>query len=357
MDKFNIKVEKTIDEKKWKDFLIQTKNLSLFSLPEYYKSLKAEIFFIIAYDEADSIIGGTICRVRGILFPFSIFSKSLWVGSGLLIKQTNPDNEKQLKKVLLHTIEREAKKQKCIFIRFNRWCTREEPEVFLDNGFKTAPRSTFLSDLSNSNEELYSKLDRNIKSSLKKAKKAKLDFCLAKENEPGVIEQFYNLYKLTQKRAVNSNKNASMTLKSYDFINEILKQDKLNCYLSYICFQNKLAAGLILVNNGSTILSYIAASDIEINRKYGASSLLFWESMLWAKRNNIRYFDFGGVPNNPSENDPAYGVYRFKKNMGGVLVQYPIGEKVLNPFKAKVFENVLNYRIIVRLFMKVSNKL
>ena len=311
----------------------------------------------MAYDEDDSIVGGTICRIRGILFPFSIFSKSLWVGSGLLVKQSDPEQEKQLKKELLHTIEKEAKNQKCIFIRFNRWCTKERPEVFLDNDFKTVPSSTFISDLNDSEEELYSKFDRNIKASLKKAKNAKLDFCLAKESEPGIIEQFYDLYKSTQKRAVNSNKNASMTLKSYDFINEILRHGKLNCFLSYIRFENKLAAGLILVNNGSTILSYIAASDIELNRKFGASSLLFWESMLWAKRNNIRYFDFGGVPNSPSEDDPAYGVYRFKKNMGGVFVQYPIGEKILNPFKAKVFEHVLNYRIIVRLFMKVSNKL
>ena len=345
MDKFNIKVEKTIDEKKWKDFLSQRNILSLFSLPEYYKSLKAEIFFIIAYDEDNSIIGGTICRIRGILFPFSIFSKSLWVGSGLLVKQSDPDKEKQLKKELLRAIEKEAKNQKCIFIRFNRWCTKERPEVFLNNGFKTVPSSTFISDLNDSEEELYSKLDRNIKASLKKAKKAKLDFCLAKESEPGVIEQFYDLYKSTQRRAINSNKNASMTLKPYDFIHDILRQGKLNCCLSYICFENKLVAGLILVKNGSTILSYIAASDIELNRKYGASSLLFWESMLWAKRNNIRYFDFGGVPNTSSENDPAHGVYRFKKNMGGVFVQYPI------------FEHVLDYRIIVRLFMKVSNKL
>ena len=94
MDKFNIKNEKTVDKKKWKDFLIQTNNMSLFSLPEYYESLKAEIFFIIAYDEDDSIVGGTICRIRGILFPFSIFSKSLWVGCGLLVKHSNPEQDR-----------------------------------------------------------------------------------------------------------------------------------------------------------------------------------------------------------------------------------------------------------------------
>lgn len=352
----NIKIEDKMDKKGWSDFLRHTDSYRLVTCIEYYDLLKADYFIITAYDRDNVIVGGTICRIRGGVFPFSIFSKALWIESGLLVKKANSIQEKELKDELLKFIEIEARKRKCCLIEFNHWCMQESQEMFLSNCFNIIYYSTFISDLTLSQEELYSRFDRNTKSAIKKAQKSKLNFYLAKNDELSIVQDFYKIYKLTQKRAASHSKNISMTLKPQDFIRGILEKDTLNCYLSYTKFEDKLAAGIILVISGSTLICYSAASDIEINREYGASSFLFWESMLWAKNRGMKYFDFGGVPTNASSDNPAYGVYRFKKNFGGKLTQFPTGQKILSPLKANVLNTILGFRSIIRILMKFSRK-
>lgn len=352
---FTIKYEENLDEKKWNEFIEDTEKRSLFSTIEYYKLLKAKIFFIIAYDKNGSIAGGTICRIRGSLFPFSIFSKSLWIESGLLVRHSFRDKEKQIKTDLLKCVEKKARAINCTLINFNHWSREQEVEIFSNNNFKIVPNFTFLSDLSVSQEELFGKLDHKIRPSLKKAKNNNLNFNLVYNDGVNFISDFYNLYELTQKRAIKTNRNSTMTLKSREFIYGILQTENLNCYLSYVTYNDKLAAGSILVKMGETIIIYIAASDDEMNRNVGASSFLFWENILWAKNHGFKYLDFGGVPNNPVPENPAYGVYRFKKRFGGELTQFIIGRKVLAPFRAKVLKMILNMRYIVRVVMKFSD--
>ena len=135
-----------------------------------------------------------------------------------------------------------------------------------------------------------------------------------------------------------------------------MEEDILKSYLAYTTVNDKFAAGIILVKNGNNLIAYIAASDIELNRKYGASSFLFWKSMMWAKEQGMEYFDFGGIPSDINPDGPAYGVYRFKKNFGGDLIQFPTGEKILSQVKAKIFNKILNSRSIIRFLMRFSNK-
>lgn len=356
MNEINIKYQSNIDEETWNNFINQTENCSLFSTIEYYKLLKANIFFITAYDKDNKLIGGTICRIRGTVFPLSFFSRSLWIESGLLVKKNNDSSEKQIKIDLLKYIEEKARALNCVIISFNHWSRETEREIFSSNSFDVFPNCTFVSDLTLSQEELFARLDNKIKPSLKKARQNSLNFNVVSKANLKLISDFYCLYELTYKRAIKTNKNSSMTLKQQDFINGILQTDKLNCYLSYITYKDKLVAGSILVKMGETIIIYIAASDIEINREVGASSLLFWENILWAKKNGFKYIDFGGVPDNPSPENPAYGVYRFKKRFGGNLKEYLIGKKILAPFRAKVLNTFLNMRYIIRIIMKLSVK-
>ena len=117
MNKFIIKNEKSIDLSKWNNFLLASGNTNLFSYIQYYRIIKAEIFFITAYDDNNLIIGGVICRIRGGLFPCSILSKSLWVESGLLVNSADTIQEKRIKNELLKSIIEDARAQKCIFIK------------------------------------------------------------------------------------------------------------------------------------------------------------------------------------------------------------------------------------------------
>ena len=65
---------------------------------------------------------------------------------------------------------------------------------------------------------------------------------------------------------------------------------------------------------------------------YGASSnqyrnvmpnyLIQWEMINWAKANGCEMYDFRGVSGDLSEDNPLYGLYRFKKGFNGELVEF-----------------------------------
>ena len=68
---------------------------------------------------------------------------------------------------------------------------------------------------------------------------------------------------------------------------------------------------------------------------YGASSneyrnvmpnyLLQWEMIKWAIERGARVYDFRGVSGDLSEDNPLYGLYRFKRGFNGEFTEF-IGE-------------------------------
>ena len=65
---------------------------------------------------------------------------------------------------------------------------------------------------------------------------------------------------------------------------------------------------------------------------YGASSneyrnvmpnyLLQWEMIKWAIERGARVYDFRGVSGNLSEDNPLYGLYRFKQGFNGEFTEF-----------------------------------
>lgn len=65
---------------------------------------------------------------------------------------------------------------------------------------------------------------------------------------------------------------------------------------------------------------------------YGASAndyrnampnyLLQWTMIQRAMERGCEVYDFRGVPGNPSEDDPLYGLYRFKKGFSGTYTKF-----------------------------------
>ena len=47
--------------------------------------------------------------------------------------------------------------------------------------------------------------------------------------------------------------------------------------------------------------------------------LLQWRAIQWAKARGCEVYDFWGAPNELSERDPMWGVYRFKEGFGAEL--------------------------------------
>ena len=83
----------------------------------------------------------------------------------------------------------------------------------------------------------------------------------------------------------------------------------------------RVAAAAVIFWCGERALYMYGASG-EAARKSYAAYALQWHAMRAAKARGARRYDFGGVPAEPSESHPQYGLYLFKKGFGGTFRRF-----------------------------------
>ena len=79
-------------------------------------------------------------------------------------------------------------------------------------------------------------------------------------------------------------------------------------------------AGIIVFQFGK-IVTYMYGMSRAIHRDKMPNHLLQWEAIRWAKSLGCETYDFWGAPDHLEENDPLWGVYRFKKGFGAEFIR------------------------------------
>ena len=90
-------------------------------------------------------------------------------------------------------------------------------------------------------------------------------------------------------------------------------------------------AGTLAIAYGDKVWYLYGASSNE-HRNLMPNYLLQWNMIQWAIERGARVYDFRGVSGDLSEDNPLYGLYKFKKGFGGDFTEF-VGEMdlVLNP--------------------------
>ena len=90
-------------------------------------------------------------------------------------------------------------------------------------------------------------------------------------------------------------------------------------------------AGTLAIHYGDKVWYLYGASSNE-HRNLMPNYLLQWRMIQWAVETNCRIYDFRGVSGDVSENNPLYGLFRFKQGFGGDFTEF-VGEMdlVLSP--------------------------
>lgn len=90
-------------------------------------------------------------------------------------------------------------------------------------------------------------------------------------------------------------------------------------------------AGTLAIHYGDKVWYLYGASSNE-HRNLMPNYLLQWRMMQWAVETNCRIYDFRGVSGDVSEDNPLYGLFRFKQGFGGDFTEF-VGEMdlVLSP--------------------------
>ena len=122
--------------------------------------------------------------------------------------------------------------------------------------------------------------------------------------------------------------------------------DNLRLYLAK--YKGKIIAGTIAIYYGDKVWYLYGASSNQ-HRNVMPNYLLQWEMIKWAIENKCKIYDFRGVSGDIDENNPLYGLYRFKKGYGGKLTEF-VGEfeMVYHPFIAFLVDRILPIFIELR---------
>ena len=104
--------------------------------------------------------------------------------------------------------------------------------------------------------------------------------------------------------------------KMYD---QMAPTDNLRLYLAH--YDGKIISGTIAIKYGDKVW-YLYGASSNSYRNVMPNYLLQWEMIKWAIESKCRVYDFRGVSGDLSEDNPLYGLYRFKKGFSGEFTEF-----------------------------------
>lgn len=156
-----------------------------------------------------------------------------------------------------------------------------------------------------------------------------------------MAETFYQIMKETCERD-------GFELRSAEYFARILDcfGDKARLYMAY--YEGRPIAGAISVLWGDKLWYFYGASSNE-DRKVMPNYLLQWEMIKWSIEAGCSIYDFRGVAGVIDENNPLFGLYRFKHRFDGSYVEF-MGEMdlITNPSAAKIVKSAQKIMKILR---------
>lgn len=132
---------------------------------------------------------------------------------------------------------------------------------------------------------------------------------------PGfILKNFYSLMETTGQRD-------HFYIRGSHYFQGLLNalQDDSRIFIAYL--HGKPIAGAIEVFCGKKAWYLYGASANE-HRNAMPNYLLQWTMIKRALERGCEMYDFRGVPGNPTEDDPLYGLYRFKKGFSGTYTKF-----------------------------------
>ncbi len=172
-------------------------------------------------------------------------------------------------------------------------------------------RNTMLSDLSVGEEALLAGMKQKTRYNIRLAQRRGVEVFLSDD-----FETFYDLYQVTSARDGFLIRPRAYYLR----VMQRLQRHRLGqLFLAQV--EGRVVAGVYLFRFGPTAWYFYGASSNE-SRRYMPTYLLQWEAMRWAIAQGCTIYDWWGAPDELTEDDPMWGVYRFKRGFGGKFVRW-----------------------------------
>jgi Acetyltransferase (GNAT) domain len=174
---------------------------------------------------------------------------------------------------------------------------------------QAAPYGTFVNDLTQSEEILFSKVRKTYRNNIRRAMKAGVQIKTGME----YLDVSYQLVADTLKRS------GADVIKGYDDFKRSLLSLGENVKILVAEHEGVVQGCLISPYSQYGAYNWYAGSKPE--PVLGSVHLLHWEAILQFRMMGVERFNFQGVRINPTAASKQEGILNYKKGFGGVMVQ------------------------------------
>lgn len=240
---------------------------------------------------------------------------------------------------IINGFKKEAKRRanKKDFFAINiRELKEDEIEVFKDLMNKTSRRRGFVDRSLGYYKQMYKALNEN---KILRYMVAEIDVDKCKENAKNEIAKIEKrVAKLKEHEEANKGriKEELVTINSNKKIIEQLdaleKERGKIVPLSAVC----------LMSYGKEAIMLLAGNDEDYLQHFNTSNIIVAELIKLCKKEGYDYYNFYGITGNFDPKHESYGLYAYKKQYGGEVVEL-IGqfEYIINPFMKKIYDLML----------------
>lgn len=160
-------------------------------------------------------------------------------------------------------------------------------------------------------EELLAGLTQKTRYNVRYAQKHGVVIKVAETSE---LDEFMRIYRVTGERD-------GFSIRPKIYMERMLAAlgDHVRLYMGY--YEGKAVCGAITTNYGGKCCYVYGASD-NAYRQYMPNYLMQWEMIRWAVETGCTLYDFQGISGDTeNEDNPMYGLYRFKRGFGGEIAE------------------------------------
>ncbi len=258
----------------------------------------------------------------------------------------NWQDRKLVKKVFESIID-EAKKEKCVFIRFRPQLyktSRNENYIFAlkreikgidlrDAPMHLHAQNTILLDLNKSEEELLMSMRRQTRYEVRRSEK--LGLKVIEDSSEKAFKEFHSVQVETAKRQNFIPPSEKELLAE----REAFSPSNIKLYKVTDDENKPIAYGLILIYDKEA--EYFEAASTELNRKLPGAYALLWKAIKDLKSMGVARFNLWGIAPPGVEHHRYSGVTTFKTGFGGEVIELiPAKDIILNKLKYKIDEIV-----------------
>lgn len=319
----------------WERFLLENDCGSILQ-----SSLMGEVFRDTGFDwnlvvakRNNSIIGGALSTIwpgskLNVLSRFSTFKTTY---GPIVIER---EDKELVALQILNKMEQsisEKSGMKHIVMSKDSWLCKELEHL----GYRIVPNivgCTFVIDLRLTEDELWRKMHKSFRRSLRRAEDNNIEVKEAQSDDSPFI-----MHKLN----VDAAQRLKIPPDPLSFIksiwNNLCKKGFAKFFFVYS--QGEPVAGAIVLlykNEMSSYSTFVRKAAIPLN----PNQMLKWFEIKWGKKNGYESFDFLFAPSGAYTNSPSWGLYYFKKSLGGKEVPIYYYEKDYSHAKVLLWDKL-----------------